>query len=192
MNKGWFEIDGIQSGDRTLRDQMLGLDALPSIVFERTVLDLGCAEGLIAMEVALLGSALVDAVDFNHDFITTARKVAADRGISDQRLRFHEADLSVPLPTVLSAQYDVVLALAIIHKLRDMGGFLRRSVRQSKEFVVIRYPERAIDGVIQYKYNHGLKVNAPNLMRTEGFSLFARRDGPRNERVEYWRRNGDR
>lgn len=190
--KGWFAIAGVQRGDRTLAQQMMGLQLLPELVHTKTVLDLGCAEGLIAVEAVLAGAVLVDAVDYNEELLATAENYRNSKSILDTRLRFHRVNLSQALPAQLSAQYDVVLALSIIHKLYDMTSFVRRIAAASKGVVVIRYPTKARDGIVHCKYNRGLRVDVPRLMRMDGFTQFAEREGSNDELVAYWRRNGNR
>jgi 2-polyprenyl-3-methyl-5-hydroxy-6-metoxy-1,4-benzoquinol methylase len=191
--RGWFAIDGVQRGDRTLAQQMAGLQLLPELVHERTVLDLGCAEGLIAVEAVLAGAVLVDAVDYNEELLETAVNYRDSKGIDKNRLRFHRLNLADALPTYLSAQYDVVLALSIIHKLYDMTTFVRRMAEQSKYVIVIRYPTNTRDGIVHCKYNRNLRVDVPRLMRMYGFAQFAEREGSNAELVVYWRRlNGNR
>ena len=46
--EGWFSTHG-RDGDRTIDQQLLGLDPLFDEVKGKTVLDIGCAEGLISL-----------------------------------------------------------------------------------------------------------------------------------------------
>ena len=47
--QGWFSTKG-RLGDRTLKQQLMGLDPLFAECKGKTVLDVGCAEGLISIE----------------------------------------------------------------------------------------------------------------------------------------------
>ena len=49
---GWFTT-AKRPGDRTLEQQLVGLDKVLAEVAGKTVLDAGCAEGLISMEISL-------------------------------------------------------------------------------------------------------------------------------------------
>ena len=58
---GWFVINhdkaGHRDGDRSLEQQMRGLEKLVREVHGKTVLDIGCAEGLISMALVRAGDA---------------------------------------------------------------------------------------------------------------------------------------
>lgn len=44
VKEGWFHTPG-RLGDRSLDQQLMGLDSLFERCFDKTVLDVGCAEG---------------------------------------------------------------------------------------------------------------------------------------------------
>jgi hypothetical protein len=78
------------------------------------VLDIGCAEGLIALEVAKR-VAVVDAFDVSETRVAEARRLAAERGISNARFDVGSVD-TYPLSPLA---YDVVLFLAVYGKRLD-------------------------------------------------------------------------
>lgn len=82
------------------------------------VLDVGCNRGLVGFEFACNGARLVHGVDSYEDGIKTARELFAD--LRDVRSQFEIADLSTGSSSLASlgvGQYDVVLMLAVLHKL---------------------------------------------------------------------------
>lgn len=121
--KGWFAIDGVQPGDRTLDEQLLGLDAIAPAIKGRTVLDLGCAEGLILKHcVEAWGASGGAGVSIVPTEIMAARGLCAGLPIA-----LHQADLNAPWPIAMPHDgFGVILALSILHKLADPAQALRR------------------------------------------------------------------
>lgn len=146
MQKGWFRIDGVQEGDRTLGQQLLGLEAAADRMKGRTVLDLGCAEGLIGRHcVDAWGASLVDGVTS-----VEAQIAEAERQCGGRPMHFFRADLSTKsgtdhLDSELLPAYDVVLMLSILHKVVDPMRLLEWAAKFATETVVIRLPEPIID-----------------------------------------------
>lgn len=139
MTKGWFAIPGVQEGDRTLAQQLTGLDPLLAQVRDKTVLDLGCAEGLISAACVAAGAEHAHGIDFNAQLIATARKQHRDV----ERFWFEHADLNqgVPAPGT-KREYHVVLMLAILHKLKRPFALLADVCKFNQpELIVIRLPE---------------------------------------------------
>lgn len=179
MNRGWFAIPGVQAGDRTLDEQLLGLESMLSECNGRSVLDLGCAEGMIARHCLIRGAVRVAAVDNNLDFLRRAQVV-----VPCARTRY--ADLNSGLPAELAERYDIVLALAILHKLRDPEAALRLYAPLAGTLLVIRLPQGS-SGVLRHKHGNA-HVDSLRLMPELGFDLERDESGPRGERVHYWRR----
>lgn len=100
-----FRLDGLT--DLTLRAR------------GASVLDLGCNRGMVSMEMANNGAALVHGCDNYQQGIETAREVFADvRSVVSQ---FEVCDLShgpASLEPFGDRRYDMVLMLATYHKLK--------------------------------------------------------------------------
>jgi SAM-dependent methyltransferase len=178
MRSGWFRISGRQDGFRSLTEQMAGIG--PALDSKgKTVLDLGCAEGLIALEF-MRGGAVVHGVEFNRQLL----EVALDLGVPAWYF-----DLNEGLPEGCFAQYDIVLLLAIVHKLLDPAQKLREFSRLARERVVIRLPLGS-DGKFRSKYSE-MPCDVQLIMPAEGFRLEQTLPGPRGELVQHWvRTNG--
>jgi len=138
MRKGWFKIDGVQDGDRTIDDQLKGLGPALAAARGKTVLDLGCAEGLISHAFIQAGAHSVHGIDSQAESLAVARKTYRDL----ERYLFEQCNLNdgVPAPGK-KREYEIVLALAILHKLRQPFALLAEVCRFNQpELLVIRLP----------------------------------------------------
>lgn len=190
MKKGWFDIEGVQQGDRTLAEQMRGLKPALAAAPGKTVADFGCAEGLIAFRFAEAGAASVWCCDCNEEVLATAEseraklppeiggKVAFELHNLNQLIRNAEA---FPPP-----RYDIVLALAILHKLQYPGAGVRFMADSCNELCVIRLPGGS-SGILRSKHS-GMPCDVNRVMPARGFRLQRSEMGPRDERVQIWRR----
>lgn len=181
----WFVIPGEQNGRRSVDEQMLGLHPALEEARGRTVFDMGCAEGAIALEFARAG-ADVYAVDYKQDMIDTAKRVA----VGQRRLAFEVVDLRNVIRKARLAgkwrTFDIVLALAVLHKLDDPKAATEFVAESCKGLAVIRLPIHAPDGVIKAKHGSN-SANVNTIMRAHDFRLEQTVEGPRQELVQYWR-----
>lgn len=182
-NTGWFVVPGIREcADRTLAEQMIGLDQALRECKGRTVLDLGTAEGLIALEFAKAGASRVVGIEKVKAALNIAEKVC------EGRVELIHANLERWMPEhPQPEQFDIVLALGIIHKPRNPEHALRWAVASAKDLFVFRPPGYEVDGYFESKRTME-HVHAPTVLRQEGFSEEARIEGAHGEHVEYWRR----
>jgi SAM-dependent methyltransferase len=142
--KGWFTIPGIQTGDRTLAQQLKGLTPALYACERKSILDLGCAEGLVAYAFAERGArrvrgydvvpaAIQRAIAFKQDSRYAMHASAVD-------FRVDNVERLAGLPPELFA-VDFVLALAILHKLKDPRRAARWIAKVAGELVVVRLPK---------------------------------------------------
>lgn len=175
---GWFEIPGVQSGERHLKERIRGLTPLLSATRGGSVLDLGCAEGMIGKWLfEACGAASYLGLDKHEPYLETAREVFAD----DPRAQFAACDFdqfdewreTYPL----RESYDVVLALNIIHKLARPAHFLEQISKLAGRVLAIAVPAEVI--------NDARSGNAPvdpvALLR-RNFQLVSRFEGARHPR----------
>lgn len=185
---GWFGIPGVQSGRRSLEEQMLGLAPALAEAKGKSVCDLGCAEGLIAIEFAKAGARGVWACDFNAPMIATARGLVKQAPDPDGVV-FEHADLSRMIAgrTRFTAPFDIVLALAIVHKLEDPRTGVDYVADICCGLAVFRLPLGSDGSHVAAKHN-GKACNLNLAMAARGFNLERIERGPRKEMVQYWRR----
>lgn len=153
QKKGWFKIPGIQDGDRTIEQQMKGLDRLCAEAPGKTVLDLGCAEGLVGMRLLTQHeAAAVTGLSLVKSEIKVGQRLAADQGLAMQLycVNLNEVEAwHAENAGNLGAQFDVLLMMAILHKLKEPLQFLTFVVNTfSPAMLVIRTAE-ATPGYVQ-------------------------------------------
>jgi hypothetical protein len=167
MAEAWF------GHARTLQEQLQGLEPALAAAPGRTVLDLGCAEGWIAREFQKAGAVAVHGVECNAEL-----KI-------DPAVRVWRWNLNDGLPPGLLWRYDIVLLLAILHKLRNPEDRLRQYAGMALERVVIRLPLGS-HGWIKSKFAHQEKCYCNQVMKESGFKLEQTLPGPRGELVQHW------
>jgi hypothetical protein len=167
MAEAWF------GHARTLQEQLQGLEPALAAAPGRTVLDLGCAEGWIAREFQKAGAVAVHGVECNAEL-----KI-------DPAVRVWRWNLNDGLPPGLLWKYDIVLLLAIVHKLRNPEERLKQYAALATERVVIRLPIGST-GMIRSKNFPDETCNCAEVMQGVGFVLEQTLPGPRGELVQHW------
>lgn len=183
--KGWFAIPGLQDGDRSLEDQMIAVRPALAEAKGKTVLDLGCAEGLIGREFARAGALYVLGVEGLPEHVEVARGVC--RGLP---MEFRIEDLNEFTLKKLGRRFDIVLSLGIMHKLTNPQPGVELSARACTDLLLFRAKGGVHDGMIRSKHALQNTCDVHLVMKLEGFKLEKTIQGPAhlNESVEYWRR----
>lgn len=179
MTKGWFSTPG-RPGDRTLDDQVKGLDWLFANCAGKTVLDIGCAEGLISIELAKCGALAVHGVEIVPEHVAVANKLRGDLPVT-----FEVGDANVWRPR---RAYDIVIALALLHKLKNPTAAAAAFAEAAREAVVLRLPPEHAPTIIDPR-----SKNEPHhigeTMRRAGFKMRdAQHNGHFGEWVGVWTR----
>jgi len=120
----WFSDLG--RGKASLEQQLIGLGPLLDSVHGKIMLDVGCAEGLIALECQKRGAQVLG-------IESRPQAVAIANGLGVQVV---QADAQTWQPAKM---YDVVLLLGVVHKLVDPGGATLRFLRSART-AVLRLP----------------------------------------------------
>ena len=180
VNKGWFSTPG-RPGDRTLDQQLNGLGPLLAAARGKTILDVGAAEGLISIELAKAGAVAVHGVEIVPEHVKVANKLRGDLPIT-----FEVGDANVWQP---KRNYDIVIALALLQKVRNPTAVAARLAASAIDMVVLRLPPAHAPTIIDSRSN-----NEPHhigtVMKNGGFYLeHAGNDGAFGEYVAYYRRN---
>lgn len=181
--KGWFGIAGIQAGDRTFADQVTGL--LPHFQVEQgepftTALDLGCAEGLVAAYLTReRGFRYVQGIEAVARPVAVAHAVCAGLPVTITHANGNDLRSMVmsELGPLLQS-YDLVLALSILHKLRDPNEALRCCAMLAGRRLIVRTPKP----VICDKRSEYVEIDVRGILVSQmGLRLVAEPAGPRGE-----------
>jgi hypothetical protein len=182
----WFQTAKGGDYQRTLVDQMRGLrPVLDEFRASKakgkplTALDVGCAEGLIAMECAKAGAAHVHGIE-----LVPQRVADGNRLRGSLPCTFELGNVATYSP---ARPYDVLLALSILHKLPDPSAALYRLVHNfCQRLVVIRLPPGRGPLVVDPRSNnvpHDLDAVLGDL----GFNLEHEVEGHLSEWIGVWR-----
>ena len=177
--KGWFITDG-RPGDRTLEQQMTGLEQLVAEVPGKTVLDIGCAEGLISMAMCRAGAAGAVGLDIVPYHLKVGRDLVGDLPVSFVLANLNNFDLSTLEPA------DIVLALAILHKVKNPSAVCAAAAALAKDLCVIRLPPSGTT-IIDAR-SEGVPHDIAAVMEASGFTLESVVEGPLSEWLGYYRR----
>lgn len=179
----WFTIPGVQTGDRTIAQQLKGLQPLLDEVRGKSVLDLGCAEGMITRACVDAGAARVTGLDNNGDFI------AAAMGNARFGISFAMADMNLPPQAAGldedAIRADVVLMLGVLHKLRLPLLSLQYWAPLAAGLLVIRLPA-SMPGFVLSPRSGNVRHDVTACLSDLGFSLDRVEKGHEDEWVGYF------
>ena len=164
--KGWFAVPGVQEGERDMAERVVGLEKVKAAARGKSVLDLGCAEGLIGDWLIREGGAVsLLGLEKHPPYVEMAKKLVP-RGY------FFVADFDQPDWDKNLVTHDIVLALNIAHKLEKPEEFLDIVVSLAKEIIALALP-----AVIIKDHRSGyVPVDVIAHMQLRGFDLIDRFD----------------
>lgn len=133
--KGWYVIPGVQDGDRTLEQQVKGLEDLD--VRNHDVLECGCAEGLMSRWLfTSKGAQHVLGLDVVVEHIKEAKRQCAGLNVD---VIVHDLNNLIYTDRQFGA-YDTVMVLAVLHKLKFPKHTLAWLLRAAVTQIVVRLP----------------------------------------------------
>ena len=146
----WFTTETTQ-GIRTLEDRTAGLEPLQrsirtylKIKDDVSILDIGCAEGLIGDWVTLGKAKKLVGIEGDRIKVDSANQMYAHL-IQENRYKFIKADANdidhACRANGVDQKYDIVLLLAILQKLADPLPCLKQAIARADGFVAIRAPQ---------------------------------------------------
>ena len=165
--KGWFAVPGVQEGERDMAERVVGLEKVKAAALGKSVLDLGCAEGLIGDWLIREGGAVsLLGLEKHPPYVEMAKKLVPCG-------YFFVADFDQPDWDTNLAMHDIVLALNIAHKLEKPEAFLDIVVSLAKEIIALSLP-----AVIINDHRSGnVPVDVIKYLQLREFGLIDRYDG---------------
>lgn len=163
--KHWFKT-GPEESDRTLDQQLLGLEELFEFCPNKIVLDVGCAEGLIGLATLEAGASYLHGFEILDERIQRAKRFAREKQ-KQAFCDFWVDDAQQPTRTPAS---DITLLLAILHKLPEPARALRRYARLARELLVVRIPPQNAPFILDRRSNFS-PVNVTEILAQEDYSL---------------------
>ena len=121
--------DGVSTGGRDRSPTARAI--LPADLSGKSVLDVGCRIGYFCFEAVRRGAARVVGLDHNAGALASARELATRLGM-DVEFRLVDANRGLP-----NERFDYVLALNILHHLRDPIGALEHLGSIARERLVL-------------------------------------------------------
>ena len=178
--KSWFDHGQKRKADRTLKQQLRGLGELQDRIAGKSVLDIGCAEGLISIQLIDRGAIAAHGIEMRPDYVEDANRLRGDRACT-----FEVANANDWIP---QRQYDVVLMLAVLHKLKDPAEACLRFAQAARELVVLRLPPKHAPVIIDDR-SENKPFDMASVMVKAGFRLGTHGTiGPFKEWVGYYER----
>lgn len=161
----------------------MGLGPLRQEVRGKTVLDVGCAEGGIDFWLAPWALRVVG-IEVRKDAVEEARADAKRMDLKNVHFRWQDATQ----PFHKDMDFDIVLMLAVLHKVKDPTAMCRHYARVARDLVVIRLPPATAPRIID-KRSDNVPHDIHVVMRQEGFEPESTGfTGPYGEWVGYYRR----
>jgi len=176
-----------------MNQQLAGLAPLFERCQDKSVLDLGCAEGVISHLLVKHGAANAHGVDIIPEYIKMANKWAGgnipwaldpERRKPPKNFVFEVQDLNTWQPI---GTYDIVLALASLHKVRNPSEACERYADAAKELMVIRVPPGNGEMIVDQRSGM-VPHDLGRIMRAKGFKLLRSEVGTFNEITHYYER----
>ena len=123
MRKHYTSIPEVgYDGKRSSEERLHGIERLEAFCAGRTVLDLGCAEGVVARELARYGARLVHGVDRYGERLVIAERLfselATNQELSFSFIQGYFQDIATfreRHKNQLLQSYDIVLLLGLLH-----------------------------------------------------------------------------
>lgn len=170
-----------------LERQLQGLDLLWDRVTGKGVLDIGSAEGDIAIECCRRGASHVLGIEYREGAVREANARARELGVNFGCKR-DDADHWPGRPMHESARFDVILLLAVLHKLHKPAEALHRIVdRCARPTATVALRLRPRDWPVLRDERSG---NRPQelgaVMRLHRFVLVHEDEGPVSGGVPEW------
>jgi 2-polyprenyl-3-methyl-5-hydroxy-6-metoxy-1,4-benzoquinol methylase len=147
-------------------DRLDGISDILTRAAGASVLDIGCNRGMVSCELAQGGAALVHGCDIWEPGLSVAREVFSE---IDCRSHFVAVDLAEGDAALLRAfglsyrsQYDIVLFMAVYHKLKRtmpadrLTTLVTHIVNRTGRYLLLREPDEEAEEIAEIVARNGL------------------------------------
>jgi len=160
-----YYIDNEQGlkGKWGLSLRLKGLEPLLDVAKDKTILDVGAAEGLVALEFAKRGATYITGIEYENERVIKANEIFSEEKLPGL---FLQGDLNnwaniVNTYAIVSdfSPYDIVLFLGIFHHLRGNARLstLNSALDVCNEYFAVRTPEKFMPYLLEAVYLKGFK-----------------------------------
>jgi 2-polyprenyl-3-methyl-5-hydroxy-6-metoxy-1,4-benzoquinol methylase len=168
----WFKI-GDNGGQWDIARQDAGLAEID--FKDKTVLEVGCAEGLVSLQNLKRGARISHGIEFRERAVEVAKSIAGVLGLSETA-KFYCGDIR-DTPAVLNQpgmleRYDIIIAMAVLQKVANQPEVLGKILQKCSKTFVLRMPVRKLYKyrLFRWRYSWGV-VDPVDIARQNGFRL---------------------
>lgn len=140
----WFII-GDNGGQWDIERQDAGLSEID--FKNKTVLEIGCAEGLVSLQNLKRGARLSHGIEFRERAVEVAKSVAGVLGRNDSAKFFwgdiRNADKALNQSGMLN-RYDIVITMAVLQKVHNQPEIFSKLLAKCASTMLLRLPERKL------------------------------------------------
>ena len=168
----WFII-GDNGGQLDIERQDAGLSQID--FKNKTVLEIGCAEGLVSLQNLKRGARLSHGIEFRERAVEVAQSIAGVLGKSDFA-KFYWGDIRatdiVLNQSGMLDRYDIVIAMAVLQKVPNQPEIFGKLLAKCSSTIVLRLPERKLYQYRLFRWRYSWGASDPvEVAKQNGFKL---------------------
>lgn len=153
LDESWLARKANQTLRKAIYERFAVALSAPGDLSGKTLLDVGCGSGRLALEALKRGAERVVGVDFAPSMLEIARRQAEADGIADSAT-FIDGDF---LQAPLDVTFDIVVANGFFDYVADPEPVLKRMVALSRGWVIASFPGKSPLRNLLRKVRYGMQ-----------------------------------